>query len=158
MNIKEAIKAYGLEFLRGKKIRCGDEILFIHDACLDAEIEDWADEPENAYRISRFYGGEVRDAKLVKNIYSHCEVLVDAGAKKGGATDQQAQEFAARINTIIGTQSCEWCKYSRAWFTYLPLGFEQVAQKVADLLRSAGATVTIGEDAMGEQIQVSARV
>jgi hypothetical protein len=74
MIISEAIKKYGLEFLRGKAIQCGNEIRYIHNKCLDDDIKLWEDEPENAHLIKRFYGGATPDARMVEWIYSSSEV------------------------------------------------------------------------------------
>lgn len=61
MTITEAIRKHGLEFLRGRVVTEGRQRLIINDKDLDAAIELWEDEPENAYRQRRFYGSEVRN-------------------------------------------------------------------------------------------------
>lgn len=61
MTITEAIRKHGLVFLRGRVMINGSQRLIINDKDLDAAIELWADEPENAYRQRRFYGSEVRN-------------------------------------------------------------------------------------------------
>jgi hypothetical protein len=76
MTISEAIKKHGLEFLRGKAIQCGSEIRYIHNKCLDDDIELWEDEPENAHLIKRVYGGVTPDAKMVGWIYACFEVIL----------------------------------------------------------------------------------
>lgn len=72
--------------------------------------------------------------------------------------NQDAQKLASRINAMIGTESCLWCPYSHAWFTYLPQELEQIAQKIATVFQNAGMNVTIGKSATGEQLQVSAYI
>ncbi|TXT25430.1 MAG: hypothetical protein FD131_4631 [Rhodocyclaceae bacterium] len=61
MTITEAIRKYGLEFLRGRVVTNGSQRLIINDKDLDAAIELWNGEPENAHRQKRFYGSEVRN-------------------------------------------------------------------------------------------------
>lgn len=61
MTITEAIRKHGLEFLRGRAVINGSQRLIINDKDLDAAIELWEDEPENAYRQRRFYGSAVRN-------------------------------------------------------------------------------------------------
>ena len=61
MTITEAIRKHGLEFLRGRVVTNGNQRLIINDKDLDAAIELWEDEPENAHRHRRFYGSEVRN-------------------------------------------------------------------------------------------------
>lgn len=61
MTITEAIRKHGLEFLRGRVVTNGNQCLIINDKDLDAAIELWEDEPENAHRQRRFYGSEVRN-------------------------------------------------------------------------------------------------
>ena len=92
MNITEAIKQHGLEWLRGRPIADGSHQLFIHDDDLDAAIALWADEPENAYRQRRFYGGECRNAPMCVWIYGSYLVLADDPIR------QTAKECAAAHN------------------------------------------------------------
>jgi len=75
MTIRNFIRAFGLEALRGKKIKVGERTLYIHNDDLDAAIELWIDEPENAYRHQRFYGGETPTSNMVRWIYANDEVL-----------------------------------------------------------------------------------
>jgi hypothetical protein len=70
MTIKEAIRRYGLESLRGRPIPTDGEPLYISDSSLDETIELWANEPENAYLTRRFYGAEVLNGDRVRWIYS----------------------------------------------------------------------------------------
>lgn len=56
LTIKEAIKQFGLEYLRGKPIVDGSSIVYIANGSLDDAIDLWADEPENQHRHRRFYG------------------------------------------------------------------------------------------------------
>lgn len=56
MTITEAIRKHGLEFLRGRVVTNGNQCMIINDKDLDAAIELWEDEPENAHRQRRFYG------------------------------------------------------------------------------------------------------
>ena len=63
MTITEAIRKHGLEFLRGRVVANGSQRLIINDKDLDAAIELWEDEPENAYRqLLRLRGQERPDA------------------------------------------------------------------------------------------------
>ncbi len=92
MNITEAIKQRGLEYLRDRAITDGSRRLFIHDDDLDAAISLWADEPENAYRQRRFNGGESRNAPMCVWIYGSYTVLVDEPIR------HTASEIAAAHN------------------------------------------------------------
>ena len=85
MNITEAIKTHGLEYLRGRPIADGSRRLFIHDDDLNAAIALWADEPENAYRQRRFYGGESRNAPMCAWIYGSYTVLEDEPVRQTAA-------------------------------------------------------------------------
>ena len=69
LTITEAIKLYGLEFLRGRAVTDGHGTLYIHDKDLDAAIALWADEPDKAYLQKRFYGAEERNAPMCRWIY-----------------------------------------------------------------------------------------
>ena len=76
MKIREAIQQHGLEFLKGKPVRIGQRIMFIHDDCINKDIDLYADEPENASQIRRFYGSEVRnDPLLCEWIYRNQELI-----------------------------------------------------------------------------------
>lgn len=78
MTIKNAIMQHGLEVLRGKPIDDGSGTpLYISDSDLDAAIALWEDEPENAHQHRRFYGATVRNANLVRWIYSSQMVEID---------------------------------------------------------------------------------
>lgn len=76
VSLKEAIRRHGLEYLRGKPVyERGGRILFISDKPLDGDIELYADEPENAYQIQRFYGAEQRNAEFVCWIYTNSTLI-----------------------------------------------------------------------------------
>ena len=92
MNITEAIKKHGLEYLRGRAVTDGSRRLFIHDDDLNAAIALWADEPEHAYRQRRFYGGDTRNAPMCAWIYGSYTVLEDEPVR------QTAAECASALN------------------------------------------------------------
>ena len=85
MNIQEAIKQHGLDYLRGRAVTDGHSKLFIHDNDLNAAIELWADEPQNAHQHHRFYGGETRNAKECVWIYRSYGVMDDAPIRQTAA-------------------------------------------------------------------------
>jgi hypothetical protein len=66
ITIKDAVKLHGLEWLRSRPVAHGPYDVYINDEDLNAAIELWADEPENAFRNKRFYGS------IIKNDPHHC--------------------------------------------------------------------------------------
>lgn len=75
LTIKDAIKLFGLEYLRGKPILDGSTVVFINNDSLDRDIELWADEPHNQHLSKRFYGGDSPDAEMVRWIYSSQKLM-----------------------------------------------------------------------------------
>ena len=75
LTITEAVKMYGLPFLRGRPVTDGHRTLYIHDRDLDAAIALWADEQDKAYLQKRFYGGEARNSAMCLWIYGSFKVL-----------------------------------------------------------------------------------
>lgn len=70
MLLRAAIATYGLQALRGVPLNVGTGApVFISDRCLDGDIATWSDDPSEAFRISRFYGGDSPDAQMVDWIY-----------------------------------------------------------------------------------------
>jgi hypothetical protein len=66
MLLRAAIVTYGLEALRGVPLDVGTgETVYVSNSCLDGDIATWADEPSEAFRITRFYGGDSPDASMV---------------------------------------------------------------------------------------------
>jgi hypothetical protein len=74
--IREAIRRYGLEQLRGRAVFDGPNPVYISDSSLDDAITLWQDEPQNAYLHRRFYGAETYNANLVRWIYSSAVIQV----------------------------------------------------------------------------------
>lgn len=68
--LRAAVLTYGLAALRGVPIDVGTGTpVYISDRCLDSDIAVYEDEPHEAFRISRFYGGDTPDAEMVDWIY-----------------------------------------------------------------------------------------
>jgi hypothetical protein len=69
--LTQAIKAHGLEYLRGKPITSQDgKIRYIHNDDLDSALALWEDEPHNAYQQKRFFGGDSPTTDMVEWIYT----------------------------------------------------------------------------------------
>lgn len=86
MPLRAAVVQYGLEALRGVPIDDGTgEVVYIHDRCIDGDLATWADAPSEAFRITRFYGGESPQAAMVRWIYV-------GGARIAEAPVQQERE------------------------------------------------------------------
>ncbi|MEJ8837607.1 hypothetical protein [Ramlibacter sp. AN1133] len=71
MALRTAIINFGLESLRGVPLDdgCGEQV-YIHQKCLDSDIDLYKDEPTQAFRLSRFYGGDSPDAQMTRWIYT----------------------------------------------------------------------------------------
>lgn len=106
ISIKDAIKLYGLEWLRNRPIQHGPYDVYINDSDLNAAIALWADEPENAFRNKRFYGS------IIKNDPHHCSWIYSSEliAIKGIEINSAAQYSAAdaylvkNFNSLANTE------------------------------------------------------
>jgi hypothetical protein len=108
VTITEAIKAHGLEYLRGRAIMDGTRRLFINDKCLDSDIALWADEPENAYLTRRFYGSEVRNDPLCCVwIYGNA-TIADDEAQCAVTTGSTIEAVRARCSVYAAFEILPW--------------------------------------------------
>lgn len=103
LSIKNAIKVFGLEALRGRPVEDGNRTVFISHKSLDDDIELWSDEPENAYRTQRFYGGDTPDADMVTWIYTSAKVTVQAKPVSGDKQEMLDQLLQTGLATRIPT-------------------------------------------------------
>lgn len=69
------------------------------------------------------------------------------------------EEIVAILNGICGFKCIKYCKYSMAFFAYVPFEMAELAERIKQLLQDAGCKeVLMGEEAGGECLQVSGYV
>lgn len=120
LSIREAIRAHGLECLRGQPIVDGPRVLYIADSDLDDAITLWEDEPGAAVRHKRFYGSVVHnDPHDCLWIYANAVVAtaeqvahahkIEASPTSAPASDDATEvHHADLILAALKGKSVEW--------------------------------------------------
>lgn len=79
MSLRTAVACFGLAAVRGLPLDDGSgRTLYVHERCLQSDLDCYADSPTEAFRIHRMYGGDASDAALVEWIYTNTSRVTEA--------------------------------------------------------------------------------